>query len=196
MSSEEMIPKKAGNGYFLFQQAHSKYIIDTFNLKPIDCKRILSNYWSERIPSRAKDYYKMKWKEQNQKYKEWEKNNPEKAQEIAEMKKEKNSIKEKKKKVSELEGAPKKPLSDYVLFCSDHRDGVDKKDQMKILGKMWKNASPETKEKYKKLHQENVRKYEAKLQEFYSNYANESKKKKIKVESKEESANESEEKSE
>lgn len=63
-------------------------------------------------------------------------------------------------------GAPKRPLSAYILFCKDHRDEIKNKnpsfkvtDITKELGERWKSITEKDKKKYEKMAGEDKTRY-------------------------------------
>ncbi|KAF0981330.1 hypothetical protein FDP41_012590 [Naegleria fowleri] len=66
----------------------------------------------------------------------------------------------------------KRPASSYILFCNDHRaevktklgENAKPKEVQKELSKLWNDASEATKEKYKKLYEENKADYNKKAE--------------------------------
>ena len=88
----------------------------------------------------------------------------------------KNPKQEKRKEM------PKKPMSAYFLFCSDKRkENKDKKISPKELGEMYDHLPKSEKERYKKIHEELMKKYEEEMALFMSNNL-EDEEKKIKEE--------------
>ena len=76
----------------------------------------------------------------------------------------KNPKQEKRKEM------PKKPMTAYFLFCSDKRkENKDKKISPKELSEMYDHLPESEKERYKKIHQELMKKYEEEMALFMSN---------------------------
>ena len=94
----------------------------------------------------------------------------EKNQKKTSEKKDKKEKSDKKQKKEKREGEPKKPPSAYFLFCADKRkENKDKKLSAKELGEMYTKLSEEEKDKYKKMHDESMKKYEEELALFNKN---------------------------
>ncbi|KAL9656996.1 hypothetical protein ABK040_007084 [Willaertia magna] len=62
---------------------------------------------------------------------------------------------------------PKRPPSSYFLYCADHRDELKQEHSdwnankiRKELSKMWKEATDEEKEKYKKIYEKKKAEYD------------------------------------
>ena len=84
----------------------------------------------------------------------------EKEKTKAENKTEKKEKKAKAKK-EKREGEPKKPPTAYFLFCADKRkENKDKKMTAKELGELFTKLSDADKDKYKKMHDDLMKKYE------------------------------------
>ena len=81
----------------------------------------------------------------------------------------KTEKKEKKPKAKreKREGEPKKPPTAYFLFCADKRkENKDKKLSAKELGEMFSQLPQAEKDKYKKMYEDSMTKYEKELEEF------------------------------
>ncbi|EJW02639.1 hypothetical protein EDEG_02959 [Edhazardia aedis USNM 41457] len=64
---------------------------------------------------------------------------------------------------------PKRPKSVYLRYCDDKRPTLPKMslgDMGKLLGEMWSKEDEKVKEKYNKLYQQDVAKYDAEMEEF------------------------------
>ena len=93
-----------------------------------------------------------------------------------------NKTGEKKEKI---EGQPKKPQTAYFLFCADKRkENKDKKLSAKELGEMFSNLPEAEKDKYKKAHDELMKKYEEEMALFKKNNPEEEKEKENKKKAK------------
>ena len=83
-----------------------------------------------------------------------------------------------KEKKEKREGEPKKPPSAYFLFCADKRkENKDKKLSAKELGEMYTNLAAEEKDRYKKIYDESLKKYEEDMALFKKNHPEEEKEK-------------------
>ncbi|ORX85896.1 high mobility group box, partial [Anaeromyces robustus] len=78
-----------------------------------------------------------------------------------------------KRKRQKEEGAPKRPITSFMFFSQDKRAEVkrDNPDASfgelgKIIGNLWKNASPEEKEKYEKKASEDKERYRREMEIF------------------------------
>jgi len=96
------------------------------------------------------------------------KNNPKK-----ESKSSKRDEKQNKRKRQKEEGAPKRPITSYMFFSQEKRNEVKNDnpdasfgDLGKIIGNLWKNISPEEKEKYEKKAREDKERYKREMEEF------------------------------
>ncbi len=94
----------------------------------------------------------------------------EKEKNKSENKTEKKEKKQKAKK-EKREGEPKKPPTAYFLFCADKRkENKDKKLSAKELGEMFSQLPQAEKDRYKKMYEESMKKYEKELDEFNKNH--------------------------
>ena len=90
-----------------------------------------------------------------------------------------------KEKKEKREGEPKKPPSAYFLFCADKRkENKDKKLSAKELGEMYTNLAAEEKDRYKKIYDESLKKYEEDMALFKKNHPEEEKEKEDKKKAK------------
>jgi structure-specific recognition protein 1 len=70
---------------------------------------------------------------------------------------------------------PKRAISGYIIFCSEHRDQVNEdypnlkaKEVMAHLGKMWKKCSEAEKEEYEEKAKPDRERYERQMAEYES----------------------------
>lgn len=78
----------------------------------------------------------------------------------------------------EIPGKPKRPLSSYVIFCSEHRDilqeelaGKPASEHSKVLAARWKELGDEEKAAYLKKHEAAKKEYEKALAKYEINLA-------------------------
>ncbi len=78
----------------------------------------------------------------------------------------------------EIPGKPKRPLSSYVIFCSEHRDilqdelaGKPASEHSKVLAARWKEIGDEEKAGYLKKHEAAKKEYEKALAKYEINLA-------------------------
>ena len=94
----------------------------------------------------------------------------EKNQKKTSEKKDKKEKSDKKQKKEKREGEPKKPQTAYFLFCAEKRkENTDKKLSAIELGEMYTKLSDAEKDKYKKMHDESMKKYEEEMALFKKN---------------------------
>ncbi|PVU97758.1 hypothetical protein BB559_001925 [Furculomyces boomerangus] len=74
------------------------------------------------------------------------------------------------KKAPKDPNAPKRPLSSYILFCSDYREAarlknptISSQDISKVLGEMWKGIDSKLKNKYEEMAKLSKIRYENEL---------------------------------
>jgi len=80
----------------------------------------------------------------------------------------------KRKEEKKDPNAPKKALSAYMFFCKDHREEAKSKlekgaavtEIAKKLGKMWKKLDNEDKKKFEKKHEKDKERYEKEMKKY------------------------------
>ncbi|EAN88319.1 High mobility group protein TDP1 [Trypanosoma cruzi] len=99
------------------------------------------------------------------------------------------------KKEKKPDDYPKAALSPYILFGNDHRDKVKEQNPemknteiLQSLGKMWAEASDAVKEKYKKLAEDDKKRFDRELSEYKKSGGTEYKRGGGKVKAKDENA--------
>jgi high mobility group protein B1 len=156
-------PKPSVNAYIHFSRDNRDEVKEENpSSKASDITKIIAQKWKEADED-LKQEYKEKAEQDKVRY--------EKELENYEPKEGFVNPKEKKSKKKAKKSGPSKPLNAYMWFCKDKREelknkGLDNKEILREMGKLWKNLSDKKKKPYNEKAEQDKERYAEEMKNY------------------------------